>query len=317
MRIGKFIRDWTLVISILSGILLYFVYVSIPALDCTHEFANRALGIVQPALIFMMLFLTFCRVSPRELRLCGWHGRMLLVQGGLFTALALVVMHLPDGGWRVLLEGAMLCLICPTATAAAVITRKLGGDVAHVTTYTILINTLCAVLIPLLTPLVHPEGDMGFLSAAALIMREVFPLMLLPLAAAMLLRYLLPSLHRRIASWSEASFYLWAVALTLALAVTTRSIVHSTVGLDTQLGLVGVSLVCCLLQFGLGRRIGSHYGDRITGGQALGQKNTVFIIWLGYTFFTPVTAVIGGFYSIWHNLINTRQLYRHNHPHGR
>ncbi len=99
------------------------------------------------------------------------------------------------------------------------------------------------------------------------------------------------------------------------MAVTTRSIVHSTVGLATQGGLVLVSLVCCALQFWAGRRIGRRYNDAITAGQALGQKNTVFIIWLGYTFFTPVTAVIGGFYSIWHNIVNTRQLYRANHRH--
>ena len=37
---------------------------------------------------------------------------------------------------------------------------------------------------------------------------------------------------------------------------------------------------------------------------------TVFAIWLGYTFFTPVVSVAGGFYSIWHNCYNSWQLYR-------
>ena len=32
---------------------------------------------------------------------------------------------------------------------------------------------------------------------------------------------------------------------------------------------------------------------------------------MGYTFFTPITAVAGGFYSIWHNVINSYQLYQH------
>ncbi|MCR5570780.1 MAG: transporter, partial [Bacteroidales bacterium] len=52
------------------------------------------------------------------------------------------------------------------------------------------------------------------------------------------------------------------------------------------------------------------YGCRISAGQALGQKNTVFEIWMGYTFMDPVTSVAGGFYSIWHNCFNTWQLYR-------
>jgi BASS family bile acid:Na+ symporter len=40
----------------------------------------------------------------------------------------------------------------------------------------------------------------------------------------------------------------------------------------------------------------------------MGQKNTVFAIWLGYTFMTPETAIVGGLYSIWHNIYNSWQL---------
>lgn len=40
----------------------------------------------------------------------------------------------------------MLCLIVP-ATAAAVVTQKLGGDAADVTIYTLLINLSVAVTI--------------------------------------------------------------------------------------------------------------------------------------------------------------------------
>ena len=54
----------------------------------------------------------------------------------------------------------------------------------------------------------------------------------------------------------------------------------------------------------------SHHTVYLTAGQALGQKNTVFAIWMGYTFMDPVTSVAGGFYSIWHNCFNTWQLYR-------
>ena len=53
-----------------------------------------------------------------------------------------------------------------------------------------------------------------------------------------------------------------------------------------------------------------HPDEDCTLYQSLGQKNTVFAIWMGYTFFTPVTAVAGGFYSVWHNIVNSWQLYR-------
>ena len=52
----------------------------------------------------------------------------------------------------------------------------------------------------------------------------------------------------------------------------------------------------------------------ITAGQALGQKNTVFAIWMGYTFMTPETSIVGGIYSIWHNLYNARQLKEKQKP---
>ena len=58
-----------------------------------------------------------------------------------------------------------------------------------------------------------------------------------------------------------------------------------------------------------GRRAGK-LSKTITAGQALGQKNTIFTIWMGYTFMMPETSIVGGFYSIWHNIYNSRQLYR-------
>jgi len=61
---------------------------------------------------------------------------------------------------------------------------------------------------------------------------------------------------------------------------------------------------------------GRKFDDEISGGQALGQKNTVFAIWVGYTFFTPITSIAGGFYSIWHNVFNSWQLYRKNKENG-
>lgn len=152
---------------------------------------------------------------------------------------------------------------------------------------------------------------MGILSSGLLILGKVFPLLLLPLFAALAVKKWLPTLHRRLRELQELSFYMWAVALALALTVTTRSIVHSDVSLSTQVWLVVVSFICCIVQFKLGWIVGDKYGDHITAGQALGQKNTVFVIWLGYTFFSPVTSVVGGFYSIWHNVINSWQLYRH------
>lgn len=315
MKIVQFIRDWTLIIAILAGILGYFIYVNIPWLDGTHRVVLSVVEVVQPLLIFAMLFVTFCNINLREIRPCRWHAWLLAFQSVCFVGLGLVLIAMPSSGLRVVLEGAMICLICPTATAAAVVTRKLGGSMAHITTYTILINLTASVLIPVMVPFVHPNHNMHLVTAMVLILGKVFPLLLMPLILAMIVKRLLPVVHRYIMKFPNLAFYMWAVSLALAIAVTVRSIMHSTVSFSAQMGLVAVSLVCCGLQFWLGRHIGHHYHDTVTAGQALGQKNTVFAIWLGYTFFSPVTAIVGGFYSIWHNIVNSYQLYEHGKHH--
>ncbi|MDE5743151.1 MAG: transporter, partial [Bacteroidales bacterium] len=305
----RFIKDWMLIFAMLSGIAGYFIYVNIPFLAPTHALAGKAVGLLQPLLIFSMLFLTFCKVNPKKLRLCPWHGLLLLFQVGIFAALAALLVLMPHSGMRVVIEGVMICIICPTATAGAVITKKLGGNAAHLTTYTILINLAVALVVPALVPYVHPSPGVTMWTSSLLILGKVFPLLLMPLLAAILVRYLAPRLHFILSHYQELAFYLWAVALALATAVTVRSIMHSEESLATELWLVVASLVCCLLQFYVGRRVGARYNDKISAGQSLGQKNTVLAIWMGFTFFTPITAVVGGFYSIWHNLVNSWQLY--------
>lgn len=307
----RFIKDWALIFSMVFGVASYFAYVNMSIFDCIRPFAMKAVSIVQPSLIFCMLFLTFCKVNPRNIRIYRWQLWLLLIQASLFIALGAVLAVLPNIDTRVVLEGAMICFICPTATAAAVVTRKLGGDITGVTTYTILINLLAAVLIPAMLPYVHPNPSLSTLNASFLILGKVFPLLLLPFFLAMLVRFLSRPLQEKLTKWQDAPFYLWVVSLSLAIAVTARSIVHSTVPLSTEIWLVGVSLFACVFQFWAGRKIGAAYSDKVTAGQALGQKNTVLAIWLGYTFFTPITSIAGGFYSIWHNVINTYQLYKH------
>lgn len=311
MKLYKFITDWILIFAILGGIASYFIYSSIPLFNPTHGYALEIVGIVQPLLIFCMLFLTFCKVNLNQLKLCRYHWWLLLFQTGIYLAIGAFVISMPRDGLRVILEGAMICFICPTATAGAVIVKKLDGIPAHITTYTILINLVVSLIIPATIPLVHPSATMSVYNAGLLILGKVFPLLLLPLVSAFLLKQIIPKFHSLVQRYGYLSFRLWVVSLALATAVTTRYIVHTDVTISTQLWLVAVSFIACVSQFYIGRLIGTPYGDTMTAGQSLGQKNTVLAIWLGYTFFTPITSVAGGFYSIWHNIINSYQLYNH------
>lgn len=306
----KFLRDWMLIIGMIAGASAYLLYHAVPALHPAGPVLLVLCRKIQPVLLFLMLFLSFCKIEPRQMRLHGWMGWLLLIQGGLFTLLALLLAFVPGIPLRAGVEAAMLCLICPTATACAVVTGKLGGNMAGVVTYTVLINLLVSVLVPLLVPLIHPMEGLSFFSAFLKILSKVFPLLIMPCLLAWLIRWLLPGLHSRLLRYTDASFYIWAVSLTLAILMSTRAIVQNE-GSPWILAEIGVaSLLACIFQFWAGRRIGSRYGCHISAGQALGQKNTVFGIWMGYTFLTPVISVAGGFYSIWHNVFNSWQLYR-------
>lgn len=304
----KFIRKWTLPIAMLTGVASYFLYTSIPALDSTHESVLKGIGIVQPMLLFTMLLLTFLKIRPSQLRLHRWHLWGLALQLGIFGLGALIMTCMPDSHWNIVIEGGILCMICPTATAAAVVTGKLGGDQASLTTYTILINLAVAIVVPAIVPLLHPNAQMSFLTDATLILSKVFPLLFCPFLVAYLIRKFAPKLADMLTRIKDLAFYLWAVALTLAIAVTVRSIMHTNCPWQYQMGIAVSSAIACLIQFGVGRWMGRRYGMQVTVAQSLGQKNTVFAIWMGYTFLNPVTSIAGGFYSVWHNIYNSYQL---------
>ena len=311
MKLQQILRDWSLPIVMLAGVVMYLLYANIPFFRGTGHIAPAIVSVLQPLLIFSMLFVTFCKVRLKELKPSRWHLWLLAFQLLPFAVISLSITFFPTMPvtLKVLLEAAMMCLVCPTATAAAVITAKLGGNSASLISYTIQINIAVALVAPLFLAFSHPVEGMSLGNSFLLILAKVFPLLLCPLLCAELLRWLLPRVHGYIVSKGRNwPFYLWLVALSLAIAMTTRAIAHSSLPFVVMVGIAAVALVCCLLQFYVGRRIGRRYGEVVAGGQALGQKNTVFAIWFAYTFLTPVTAIAGGFYSLWHNLVNTRQL---------
>lgn len=312
MKIITFIKNWMLPIAMAVGAASYYIYVSIPALDATHEVVLKAISYVQPTLLFCMLFVSFCRMGIRELKPRAWMLKLLAIQVVSFVAMGLLVVWMPQMPSRVVVESAMICMICPTATAAAVVTTRLHGNANVVVSYTCLINLAVSLVVPAMVPFLHESATPGmtFEISFLLILAKVFPLLIMPLVVAWLVRHLFPRFHAFILRQPNLAFNLWAVSLSLAIGVSVKALVHSEESLWNMVGIAIASLLCCLLQFVLGRLIGRKHGEPVAGTQSLGQKNTVFAIWMGYTFLNPVTALAGGFYSLWHNLVNSWQLWR-------
>ncbi len=305
-KISSFLRNWTLPLAMLAGILIYAAFHCIDALGPVHPYVWAVDKVLTPSLIFIQLLLTFCRVDPREFRVRRWHFWLLGFQlaGSVLAYLALAPFS------PILAQGAMVCLICPTATAAAVITAKLGGSAETLITYTLMVNILAAVYVPLVFPLVYEQEGVAFVKAFLLILSKVFPLLICPFLLAQMLRHAAPSAHQWLRDHSGLAFYIWAVALAMVMGKTAKSIVDDSGDLPLVAGLAIVSLATCAAQFLFGKAIGGHYGDRISGGQAIGQKNTVLAIWMALTYMDPLASVAPGAYVLWQNTVNSYQLWK-------
>ena len=308
-KAARLMQDWMLPGAIVLGVSLFFLYRSMPVLHPYGHQLHVAASEGQRLVIALLLFFQFVKISPHDLRFRRWHLWALLFQVVSVLALSAVVAFNSEGEIRILLECAMLCLICPTASAAGVITEKLGGTLAETVTYLTLSNLAATFLIPTIIPMVRPAADLGFWAYVGKIAMKVFPLLVLPGLVAWLIRYTTHRLQRIMMRLSRFAFYIWGVGLTLAMLLATDALAKSDLSAGAVACIVLVSAGCCALQFLLGRRIGKGRTESLTAGQSLGQKNNGFLIWLGYNYLTPVTSVAGGLYAIWQNLFNRWELY--------
>ena len=167
---------------------------------------------VTPVLIFLMLFVTFCRVRPSEMRLSMLHGWLLLFQTIACVGVYFLLLPLD----RTVAQGAMICVLAPVAMAAVVIGGMLGANVATMATYSL----LCNMTVALLAPAVLSFAGTGACSFAGMLARIV-PLLVLPFAAAQCCRAVLPGVAGWVAAHSQISFYLWLVSLAVVIGRTT------------------------------------------------------------------------------------------------
>lgn len=307
----KLLKNWTLPIAMLCGVAGYFLLADVAVLAPVKPLVKTTVGFLTPTLIFAQLLLSFCKVEPKELLPRGWHVWLLLFQAFSCCTIAAVLTIWPmSHAMRQILEGAMVCLICPTATAGVVITGKLGGNTSSLVTYTLLSNVLAAVLVPVAFPLVEPHAGLTFAAACLKILGKVFPLLLVPFFLALIFREWMPRVHRFLLSYSWLAFYLWAVALIIVTAQTTQSLINSPANVGTKILIAVGGLVACAVQFLIGKKVGNAYNDRISGGQALGQKNTVLAVWMACAYLDPVSSLGPGSYVIWQNSFNSWQLWK-------
>lgn len=309
MAVLAFIKRFSLLVSIAVGTACYFAFSRIAALEPMGDVAGPMLQECLPVLVFTLLFVTFCKIQVREMMPRVWHFELQVIRVVMSALLVAVIMLTKDPQVKLVLEGVFICVICPTAAAAPVVAEKLGGNINSLTIYTIIANVVTAVVVPVMFPLVEKHADIGFATAMVMVLHKVTIVLVVPLVMALICRKVIPVVTDWIRARRNLGFYLWNINLAIVIGVTWRNIMHAEVSGWVLALLLILPLFVTVLQFAIGKAVGRRYGESITAGQALGQKNTVVGIWLTITFLNPLAAVGPGAYVLWQNMVNAWQLW--------
>lgn len=309
-KLLAFMKNWTLPLAMAMGTFVYLLFARVPCLDGVGNVMGPVIDEIFPFFMFLILFVTFCKIDFRKLRPGRWHLWLSVIQVTMVLLCVLFILTRQLKLTELILSEALLaCIISPCAAAAPVVTAKLGGNLEQMTTYTFLSNFITATLVPLFFPMIDDSAGMDFLSAFFLILHKVCVILVLPMLLAWFVKHYVCRIHARIIAVNDLSFYVWACSLTIVTGTTVKNIVHAETKVSFLLLIALLSLLLCLLQFFVGRKVGRMFGYINEGGQALGQKNTAFAVWMTYTYLHPVSTVGPGCYILWQNMVNSMELW--------
>ena len=273
-----------------------------------HNTIGR-LDVLSPWLIGAMLFVTFTRVRASELRLERIHIGQLAIQ--LVGSLVVYFLLRWCGVNEIICQGALICVFIPTAMASVVVGGMLGANVTTMTTFTLLSNLSVALVAPVIFSFVGSHTELPFFTSFWLVFRRLLLLVVLPFVVSQVLGKVWPKGFDYVRDHQTWSFYLWLASLTILMGSTTTFILSQPreyVGLEVAMAVLAG--VLCVGQFALGRWWGRRCGDKIAGGQSVGQKNTLLAILLAQSYLHPLSSVAPAAYIVWQNLINSWQLSR-------
>jgi len=290
----KRIKSYMMPISMCIGIIFYN-YLNI-------------LSVITPFLVALMLFISYSNISLRGIKIKKLHIWLLCIQlfgSFIIYSLASVIFN------GVIAQGAMICILAPTATSAIVITGMLGGNKESLATYSLLSNFAVVIFAPLVFTIIGDNKEIPFMHSLWVIFEKVFLILLLPFVLNVLLRKISPVTYQFVVRKQSVSFYLWNMALMIVTAKTVKFIIDQGDGnFRTEITIAILAMFACVMQFICGWVLGRKYNDTIAGGQGLGQKNTVLAIWMSQTYLDPISSIGPGAYVLWQNIINSYQVWR-------
>jgi BASS family bile acid:Na+ symporter len=211
---------------------------------------------------------------------------------------------------------AFMTAMAPTAIAAPVIMSFIRGKIEYVIAAVLVTNISSAVIIPVALPFLIDTKAQVQISVWG-VLEPVLVVMFVPLILAQLASHLPQETQAFLRKGKLLSFPLWLVNLFIISANASNFLrSEDTDSLSTLLVIALISLVLCIVNFGLGAILGGRQNWQ-EASQSLGQKNLSFVIWIALTFINPLVAMGPTFYILYHHLYNSWSIYRFEKGRGR
>ena len=253
-------------------------------------------------LLMVMLFFAFLDINlkPRP----SQKGVFWILLANLSIAFVVYALLAPID-LQLALAG-FLTAISPTAISSPVIVGFVEGDMEFIIASVILTNITVALVVPLTLP-----SLMGTAVQISIIdvLRSVAIVMFVPLLLSQAVKKLPAAGQNFLRKGKSLSMPLWLITLFIVSAKASDFLRNENTAPLTTLGMIAlISLGICVIDFGVGVWLGrpDHWRE---SGQALGQKNLSFTIWVALTFVNPLVAMGPMFYIIYHHIYNSWLIY--------
>jgi BASS family bile acid:Na+ symporter len=202
---------------------------------------------------------------------------------------------------------AFMTAIAPTAIAAPVIMSFIKGKIEYVVAAVLVTNVSSAVVIPVALPfLIDARVQISVWD----VLQPVLVVMFVPLLLAQAVSHLPSGIEGVLRKGKRFAYAIWLINLFLISANASHFLRNEDANsLSTLLIIALISLVLCIVNFGLGALLGGRQNWQ-EASQSLGQKNLSFVIWIALTFINPLVAMGPTFYILYHHLYNSWSIYR-------
>jgi bile acid:Na+ symporter, BASS family len=258
--------------------------------------------------LMMMLFFSFLDVKLEKKIICINH--FFILAAILFTSVALYLIIKPFN--IILAQAAFIAAIAPTAIGAPVVVSLKKGNVEFTAFSLLLNNVVVAFLIPFLLPLlIHNNAEVSI----GKILAPILITILVPFAAAQIIKIMLPKIWSTLVGWKDSSFFFLMGTVYIAISDASYYIhTELTANYGIVLLIAITSVLLCIFYFLLGWIIGGKK-FAFEASQSLGQKNNAFTIWVSLSFISPAATLGPVFYVLAQNVYISWELYNTNSVH--